>query len=72
MLLRDFKEPLTKVTSSQYAERVVLHIEITEFISDDTELTLLIIQLHNIIRNRNHPIQNTHPISYRFAKSINY
>ena len=39
MVLRDFKELLNIVTNSQYAERVVLHIEIAEFIPDDTELT---------------------------------
>ena len=56
MELRDFKEPLYIVTDSQYAERVVLHIETTEFIPDDTELTSLLIQVQYIIRNRLCPI----------------
>ena len=43
MVLRDFKEPLNIVTDLQYAERVVLHIETTEFIPAGTELTLLFI-----------------------------
>lgn len=54
MVLIDFPEPLSKVTESQYAESVLLHIETIEFILDDIELTLLFIQLQVIIRNRNH------------------
>ena len=54
MVLIDNKETLNIVTDSQYAERVVLHIETTEFIPSDTELTLLFIQLQDIIRNRNY------------------
>ncbi|KAL6082528.1 hypothetical protein STEG23_004612 [Scotinomys teguina] len=38
MVLMDFTEPLNIVTDSQYAERVVLHIETAEFIPDNTEL----------------------------------
>ena len=45
MVLRDFKEPHNIVTDSQYAERVILHIETAEFIPDDTELTSLFIQV---------------------------
>ena len=45
MVLRDFKESLNIVTDSQYADRIVLHIETTEYILDDTELTLLFIQV---------------------------
>lgn len=45
MVLFDFPEPLYIVTDSQYTERVVLHIETTELIPDDSELTLLFIQL---------------------------
>ena len=30
MVLRDFNEPLNIVTNSQYAERVILHIETAE------------------------------------------
>ena len=55
MVLRYFKEPLSTVTNSQYAERVVLHIETTEFISDDAGLTLLFIQLQDIINNSHIP-----------------
>ena len=60
MVLRGFKESLNIVTDSQYAERVILHIETTEFIPDDTELTSLFIQVQDIIRNRLHPIYITH------------
>ncbi|KAL6031936.1 hypothetical protein STEG23_004786 [Scotinomys teguina] len=60
MVLMDFTEPLNIVTDSQYAERVVLHIETAEFIPDNTELTSLFIQLQEIIRNREHPIYITH------------
>ncbi|KAL6034225.1 hypothetical protein STEG23_023036 [Scotinomys teguina] len=60
MVLMDFTEPLNIVTDSQYAERVVLHIETAEFIPDITELTSLFIQLQEIIRNREHPIYITH------------
>ena len=42
-----FKEPLNIVTDSQYAETVVLHIEIAEFIPDNTELTSLFIQVQD-------------------------
>ena len=45
LVLRDFKETLTIVTDSQYAERIILHIETVEFIPDDTELTSLFIQV---------------------------
>ncbi|KAL6085602.1 hypothetical protein STEG23_035267 [Scotinomys teguina] len=56
----EFKEPLNIVTDSQYAERVVLHIETAEFIPDESELTSLFIQLQDIIRNRKHPLYITH------------
>ena len=48
------------VTVSQYAERVVLHIETTEFMPYDTELTLLFIQLQEIVSNRIHPLYIIH------------
>ncbi|KAL6038242.1 hypothetical protein STEG23_034915 [Scotinomys teguina] len=64
MVLMDFTEPLNIVTDSQYAERVVLHIETAEFIPDNTELTLLFIQLQEIIRNREHPIYIIHIIAH--------
>ena len=56
MVLRNFKEPLNTVTDSQYAERVVLHNETTRFIPDGMELTLLFIQVQDIISNRLCPI----------------
>ena len=40
-VLLDFPESLNVVTDSQYAKRVVLHIETAELILDDSELTLL-------------------------------
>ena len=60
MVLMDFTEPLNIVTDSQYAERVVLHIEMADFINDESELTSLFIQLQEIIRTRNHPFYITH------------
>ncbi|KAL6090311.1 hypothetical protein STEG23_009234 [Scotinomys teguina] len=60
MVLMDFTEPLNIVTDSQYAERVILHIETADFIPDNTELMSLFIQLQEIIRNREHPIYITH------------
>ena len=60
MVLRDFKEPLNIVTDLQYAESVILHIETAEFIPDDTELTLLFIQVQDMIRNRLCPMYITH------------
>ncbi|KAL6059743.1 hypothetical protein STEG23_009665, partial [Scotinomys teguina] len=60
LVLMDFSEPVNIVTDSQYAERVVLHIETAEFIPDESELTSLFIQLQDIIRNRKHPLYITH------------
>jgi len=45
MVLSDFQEPLNIITDSQYAERVVFHIETSEIIQDYSELTSLFIQL---------------------------
>ena len=52
MVLRDFKEPHNIVTDSQFAERVVWHIETPEFKPPDMDLTSLFIQVQDIIRNR--------------------
>lgn len=52
MVLRNFAEPLDMVSDSWYVERVVLHMETDEFIHDETGLTLLFIQLQDIIRTR--------------------
>lgn len=60
MVLSDFQEPLNIVTDSQYAERVVLHIETAELIQDYSELTSLFIQLQQKIRNRSYPLYITH------------
>ena len=48
MVLSDFQESLNRVTGSQHAERVVLHIETAELIQDDSELTSLFIQLQQL------------------------
>ena len=45
MVLSDFQQSLNIVTDSQYAERVVLHLETAENIQHDFELTSLFIQL---------------------------
>ncbi|MGE9714896.1 DDE-type integrase/transposase/recombinase [Escherichia coli] len=60
LVLVDFTEPLNIVTDSQYAERVVLHIETAEFVPDNTELTSLFLQLQETIRNRSNPMYITH------------
>ena len=60
MILRDFKEYLNIIADSQYAERVVLHIEISEFILDDTYLISLFVQVQDIFRNRFCPIYIIH------------
>ena len=59
-MLLDIPEPPNTVTDSQYAERVVLHIETTELVPDGSELTLLFIQLQEIIRIRKHPLHIKH------------
>ena len=59
-MLSDSQESLNIVTDSQYAERVVLHIETAELIQDDSELTSLFIQLQQMIRNRTYPLYITH------------
>ena len=65
MVLWDFPEPLNIVTNSQYPERVVLHIETTELIPDNLELSLLFIQLQQVIRYGNHPLYVTHIRSHK-------
>lgn len=60
MMLSAFQESLNTVTHSQYVERVVLHIETTEIVQDDFELTSLFIQIQQMIRNRNYPIYIKH------------
>lgn len=59
MVLFDFPEPIKIVTDFQCAEKVVLHIETTEFIADDPELTLIFIKLQEINRNINHSLYIT-------------
>lgn len=59
LVLSDCPEPLNIFTDSQYAERVTLHIETAGLIPDDSELTLLFIQVQQVIQNREHPIQIT-------------
>jgi hypothetical protein len=44
-ILLDFPGSLNIITDSQYAERGVLHMETAEFISDNSELAFLFIQL---------------------------
>ncbi|KAL6086199.1 hypothetical protein STEG23_010845 [Scotinomys teguina] len=70
LVLMDFSEPLNIVTDSQYAERVVLHIETAEFIPDESELTSLFIQLQDIIRNRKHPLYITHIRSHTVCQAL--
>ena len=52
----NYPESLNIITDSLYAERVVLHIETAEFVPDNSELTLLFMQLQQAISSRNYPI----------------
>jgi hypothetical protein len=58
-----FPESLKIINDSKYAERVVLHIEIAEFIPDNSELILLFIQVQQAIINRDYPLYITHILS---------
>ena len=60
MVIRDFIESLNILTNSKYAERVILHIETSEFIPANRELTSLFIQVQDMIRNRLCPMYITH------------
>lgn len=59
-VLLDFPEPLNIITASQYAERFVLVIDTAKFIPDNSDLTLLFIQLQQAIRNRNYQLYITY------------
>jgi hypothetical protein len=60
MVLLDYPKSLNIITDSLYAKRVILYIQIAEFVPDNSELTLLFIQLQMDIRSRNHPLYITH------------
>jgi hypothetical protein len=64
MILLDSPKSLSIVTDSQYAERVLLHIETSELLLDDLELILLFHQLQQVIRTRNYPLYVTHTRSH--------
>ena len=50
MVLLDYPEILGIITDHLYVERVVLHIETAEFVPDNSELALLLIQLQQDTR----------------------
>ena len=60
VVLFDYPELLKIITDYWYAERVVLYIEIAEFVSDNTLLTILFIDFQETIRNKNHLLYVTH------------
>ena len=60
MVLSDFQESLNIEIDVQYAEMVVLPIEIVQPIQDDSELTSLFIQLQQMIRTRSLLLYITH------------
>ena len=60
MVWLDYPEPLNINTDSLYAERVVLHTETAGFISDNSELTSLCIQLQQAMRSGNYPLPISH------------
>ena len=49
-MLSDSQESLNIVTDSQYAERVVLHIETAKLIQDDSKLKSMFMQLQQMIK----------------------
>jgi hypothetical protein len=51
MVLLDFPESLNIVTDSQFTKRVILHIETSEYLPDNSEFTLLFMQLQQLILN---------------------
>lgn len=53
-------EHLNRVTDSQFAERVVLHVKAAEHFPDYLEFTLLFIQLQQIFTNNFLPLNITH------------
>lgn len=53
MVLLDSNESLNIITDSQYAERVVLHIETVEHIPDNSKLILIFMQLQQAIQDKN-------------------
>ena len=55
-----FSDSFNIITNSQYAERVVLHIETAKLIQDDFKMTSLFIQLQQMIRNKSYPLYITH------------
>ena len=59
MVLLDYPESLNIITDSLYGGRVILYIETAEFVPDNSELTLLFVQLQ-VIRSRNYPLDITH------------
>ena len=50
MVLLDYPKSINIITDSLYVERVVLHIETAEFVPDNSELSLLFIQLQQDTR----------------------
>jgi hypothetical protein len=55
MVLLYYPEPLNIIIGSLYAERGFFFcIEIAKFVPDNSELTLLFIQLQRVIRSRNY------------------
>lgn len=60
MVLLDYTEYLIIIYDPLYAKRVVLHIDTSEFVLDNTELTLLFIQLKKVIGSRNYSFYITH------------
>lgn len=76
MVLLDYLESLNIITDSLYAERVVLHTERAEFVPDNSELTLLLRQLQQIIRSsgiihiQSHPDLSS-PSAQKMRKKMN-
>ena len=59
MVIRDFIEFLNILIKLQYVKRFILHIETSEFIPVNRELTSLFIQVQDMIRNRLCPMYIT-------------
>ena len=60
MVLLDYPKSLNIITDSLYAKRVILYIQIAEFVPDNSELTSLCIQLQQAMRSGNYPLPISH------------
>lgn len=65
-----FPEPLTVVTESQYAERLVLHVASAEFIPHNSEITLIFETATGNPKQKLSMIAHPQSVTHRLARSI--